>query len=34
MITKKINVWQEIEAGNGGWIFEELNIDSLKKTTN
>jgi glycosyltransferase involved in cell wall biosynthesis len=31
LITKKINIWREIEAGNGGWILEELNIDSIKK---
>lgn len=31
LITKNINIWREIEAGNGGWILEELNTDSLKK---
>jgi glycosyltransferase involved in cell wall biosynthesis len=31
LITKNINIWREIEAGNGGWILEELNIDSIKK---
>jgi glycosyltransferase involved in cell wall biosynthesis len=31
VITKNINIWREIEAGNGGWILQELNIDSIKK---
>ncbi|MFV8393003.1 glycosyltransferase [Flavobacterium sp. LB2P6] len=31
LITKNINIWREIEAGNGGWILDELNIDSIKK---
>ena len=31
LITKNINIWREIEAGNGGWILEELNIDCIKK---
>jgi glycosyltransferase involved in cell wall biosynthesis len=31
LITKNINIWREIQAGNGGWILEELNTDSLKK---
>jgi glycosyltransferase involved in cell wall biosynthesis len=31
LITKNINIWREIEAGNGGWVLEELNIDSIKK---
>lgn len=30
LITKHINIWREIEAGNGGWIIEELNIDSIE----
>jgi glycosyltransferase involved in cell wall biosynthesis len=31
LITKKINIWREIAAGNGGWILEELNTDSIKE---
>lgn len=31
LITKNINIWREIEVGNGGWILEELNTHSLKK---
>ncbi len=31
LITKNINIWREIAAGNGGWILEELNIDCIKK---
>lgn len=31
LITKNINIWREIESGNGGWILQELNLDSVKK---
>jgi glycosyltransferase involved in cell wall biosynthesis len=31
LITKNINIWREIEVGNGGWILEEVNAHSLKK---
>ncbi len=31
LITKNINIWREIEAGNAGWILEELNTDCIKK---
>jgi glycosyltransferase involved in cell wall biosynthesis len=31
LITKNINIWREIEAGNGGWVLEELNTESLEK---
>jgi glycosyltransferase involved in cell wall biosynthesis len=31
LITKNINIWREIEMGNGGWILDELNIDCIKK---
>lgn len=31
LITKNINIWREIEAGNGGWILDEVNEYSLKK---
>jgi glycosyltransferase involved in cell wall biosynthesis len=31
LITKNINIWREIAAGNGGWILGELTQDSIKK---
>jgi len=30
LITKNINIWREIEDGNGGWILDDLNVDSIK----
>ncbi|WP_281298247.1 glycosyltransferase [Flavobacterium limnophilum] len=32
LITKNINIWREIEAGNGGWILEEVSTDSIEKS--
>jgi glycosyltransferase involved in cell wall biosynthesis len=29
LITKYINIWREIEAGNGGWILNELNEEAI-----
>jgi len=35
LISNKVNIWKEIQAGNGGWIIEEINrlnlIDELLK---
>lgn len=31
LITKNINIWREIESGNGGWVLDEVNVDCLKK---
>lgn len=31
LITKKINIWREIEKGNGGWVLEEVKTDFLKQ---
>lgn len=31
LITKNINIWREIEAGNGGWILEEVNTNFLER---
>ncbi|HSD06036.1 glycosyltransferase [Flavobacterium sp.] len=30
LITKNINIWREIKAGEGGWILEDLNVDTIK----
>lgn len=31
LISKNINIWKEIEDGDGGWILNELNINSIKE---
>jgi glycosyltransferase involved in cell wall biosynthesis len=31
LITKNINIWREISAGNGGWILNELTLDFIKE---
>lgn len=31
LITKNINIWREIEVGNGGWILESVKNDSLER---
>jgi glycosyltransferase involved in cell wall biosynthesis len=30
LITKNINIWREIEQGNGGWILNESNTAEIK----
>ena len=30
LITKNINIWREIEAGKGGWVLDELTVESIK----
>jgi glycosyltransferase involved in cell wall biosynthesis len=32
VITKNINIWWEIEAGNGGWVLDQLNKESIYNT--
>jgi glycosyltransferase involved in cell wall biosynthesis len=32
VISKNINIWKEIEEGNGGWILNELNEEELYNT--
>lgn len=32
VISKNINIWKEIEAGNGGWILNELNETNIYNT--
>lgn len=32
VISKNINIWKEIEAGNGGWILNELNETDIYNT--
>lgn len=31
LISRNINIWKEIETGNGGWILDEVSISSLKE---
>jgi glycosyltransferase involved in cell wall biosynthesis len=31
LITKNINIWREIEAGDGGWILEDVENGSLER---
>jgi glycosyltransferase involved in cell wall biosynthesis len=29
LISNKVNIWKEIQAGNGGWVLEEINMLNL-----
>lgn len=31
LISKNINIWREIAAGNGGWILDEVNESSISQ---
>jgi glycosyltransferase involved in cell wall biosynthesis len=32
VISKNVNIWKEIEAGNGGWVLNELSEIAIKET--
>lgn len=34
LITKKVNLWREIDEGQGGWIINQPNSSDLKNTLN
>lgn len=31
LITKNVNIWREIEVGNGGWILEDMENGTLER---